>query len=365
MTGVGKRGRSEEGRELDTVINGSPVPAHPQQLLLNTSTQQLLHLNPLHYRHIFHRQQQGLLTLKAANLRVSPDTSPGLHQTFTSWSRQETESLQSGDVCASALGCPPSRATPVIVCYNSANGETSIPPSARGRDPVLSNPLFFHGFCKWPGCDQVFKDYETFLKHLNEIHCLNDTSTAQCLIQTERVHQLQSKKVFDISRKDISKSHPAVSFLVDLPGIGACSVAGNSQSLSLSRNQLQEKYDFPFSEINPTLEYYRIYNVRPPLTYAALIRWAILEAAERQLTLNEIYHWFTRTFAFFRYNTATWKNAVRHNLSLHKCFVRVENVKGSVWTVDEVEFQRRRGQKAARYAEEDGSSTKATAKTLR
>lgn len=39
------------------------------------------------------------------------------------------------------------------------------------------------------------------------------------------------------------------------------------------------------------------------------------------------------------------QNAVRHNLSLHKCFVRVENVKGAVWTVDEVEYQKRRSQK--------------------
>ncbi|KAL8178966.1 UNVERIFIED_CONTAM: Forkhead box protein P4 [Gekko kuhli] len=36
------------------------------------------------------------------------------------------------------------------------------------------------------------------------------------------------------------------------------------------------------------------------------------------------------------------ENAVRHNLSLHKCFVRVENVKGAVWTVDELEYQKRR-----------------------
>lgn len=39
------------------------------------------------------------------------------------------------------------------------------------------------------------------------------------------------------------------------------------------------------------------------------------------------------------------KNAVRHNLSLHKCFMRVENVKGAVWTVDEVEFYKRRPQR--------------------
>lgn len=36
------------------------------------------------------------------------------------------------------------------------------------------------------------------------------------------------------------------------------------------------------------------------------------------------------------------QNAVRHNLSLHKCFMRVENVKGAVWTVDDDEYHRRR-----------------------
>ncbi|XP_059813607.1 forkhead box protein P4 [Hypanus sabinus] len=102
---------------------------------------------------------------------------------------------------------------------------------------------------------------------------------------------------------------------------------------------------------NTALEYYKVCNIRPPLTYAALIRWAILESPNRQLALNDIYRWFTRRFAYFRYNTATWKNAVRHNLSLHKCFVRLEDVKGAVWTVDELEYQRRQGRRASRGQE--------------
>ncbi|XP_071657406.1 forkhead box protein P3 isoform X2 [Patagioenas fasciata] len=64
----------------------------------------------------------------------------------------------------------------------------------------------------------------------------------------------------------------------------------------------------------PELEYYRHSTARPPYTYAMLIRW----------------------------------NAVRHNLSLHKCFVRVENVRGAVWTVDEAEFRRKRDQRYPR-----------------
>ena len=49
-------------------------------------------------------------------------------------------------------------------------------------------------------------------------------------------------------------------------------------------------------------------------------------------------------------NTEPSQNAVRHNLSLHKCFMRVENVKGAVWTVDEVEYHRRRPQRGAAAA---------------
>ena len=54
-------------------------------------------------------------------------------------------------------------------------------------------------------------------------------------------------------------------------------------------------------------DFYRRTDVRPPFTYAALIRQAINESHGRQLTLNEIYNWFQSNFAFFRRNAATWK----------------------------------------------------------
>ncbi|XP_045239599.2 forkhead box protein P3 isoform X15 [Macaca fascicularis] len=103
-----------------------------------------------------------------------------------------------------------------------------------------------------------------------------------------------------------------------------------------------------FPEFLHNMDYFKFHNMRPPFTYATLIRWAILEAPEKQRTLNEIYHWFTRMFAFFRNHPATWKNAIRHNLSLHKCFVRVESEKGAVWTVDELEFRKKRSQRPSR-----------------
>ncbi|KAL4227130.1 Forkhead box protein P4 [Mactra antiquata] len=112
------------------------------------------------------------------------------------------------------------------------------------------------------------------------------------------------------------------------------------------RRRVSDKCNLPISaEIQRNRDFYKSTDVRPPFTYASLIRQAIIESENKQLTLNEVYQWFQNTFAYFRRNEATWKNAVRHNLSLHKCFMRVENVKGAVWTVDEVEFYKRRPQK--------------------
>ncbi|EYB92651.1 hypothetical protein Y032_0191g1299 [Ancylostoma ceylanicum] len=115
------------------------------------------------------------------------------------------------------------------------------------------------------------------------------------------------------------------------------------------RSRISDKSVLPISaDIARNRDFYRTNDVRPPYTYASLIRQAIMESPDCQLTLNEIYTWFTETFAYFRRNAATWKNAVRHNLSLHKCFQRVEqNVKGAVWTVDDSEFYRRRPQRTA------------------
>ncbi|OWF45679.1 forkhead box protein P1-like isoform X2 [Mizuhopecten yessoensis] len=126
----------------------------------------------------------------------------------------------------------------------------------------------------------------------------------------------------------------------------ASSLPTTPTSAGPMRRRVSDKCNLPISaEIQRNRDFYKSTDVRPPFTYASLIRQAIIESPHKQLTLNEIYQWFQNTFAYFRRNEATWKNAVRHNLSLHKCFMRVENVKGAVWTVDEIEFYKRRPQK--------------------
>ncbi|KAK5924034.1 hypothetical protein CgunFtcFv8_000947 [Champsocephalus gunnari] len=247
-----------------------------------------------------------------------------------------------------------------------------------------SHALYGNGMCKWPGCETVFGDFQAFLKHLNGEHILDDKSTAQCRVQMQVVQQLELQLKKDKERLQAMMAHlkssepkptaqpvsllPNVSFSQStMPkgppqmSLSQSATAPSTPLTSLSESPsvltpnsmftgtpVRRRYSRSVSQdIVDNKEFYLSTEVRPPFTYASLIRQAIFESPRNQLTLNEIYNWFTRTFAYFRRNAATWKNAVRHNLSLHKCFLRLENVKGAVWTVDEIEFHRRRPQKAA------------------
>ena len=40
---------------------------------------------------------------------------------------------------------------------------------------------------------------------------------------------------------------------------------------------------------------------------------SIVEGPEKQVTLHEIYNWFTTTFAYFRRNPASWKVSLLYN----------------------------------------------------
>ncbi|XP_044299364.1 forkhead box protein P3-like [Varanus komodoensis] len=173
-------------------------------------------------------------------------------------------------------------------------------------------------------------------------------------MQEELVRQLedelaQEKERLYIMRAELaSNSHsqfPYVSTGLILPGQSK----GPRSELVSERHLTTHHEGQSSSERNRSIEYYRHSTTRPPFTYAFLIGWAILESPKKQLSLNEIYCWFNNNFGFFRHHIPTWKNAIRHNLSLHKCFVRVENVKGAVWTVDEFEFYNKRNKHCSTY----------------
>ncbi|KAK2898540.1 hypothetical protein Q8A67_009958 [Cirrhinus molitorella] len=242
--------------------------------------------------------------------------------------------------------------------------------SFRSHSPVeseiqRSNSLFINGQCRWPGCDKVFEGYTHFLRHLNRDHSTDEKTIAQWRVQQDLVRHMENQLVQEKQKLhamqlhlqlfECISTHTGVGtgwwrpLALNLPLLGEPDGRTERASEALVR---QEPWHIPPPHLLPdfvsSVEYYKYANIRPPYTYAFLIRWSILEAPDKQRTLNEIYNWFTRMFFYFRHNSPTWKNAVRHNLSLHKCFVRVDGRTGAVWTVDEEEFQKRKGQKIHR-----------------
>lgn len=65
-------------------------------------------------------------------------------------------------------------------------------------------------------------------------------------------------------------------------------------------------------------------NNKPPLSFSSLIFLAIEDAQEKALPVKEIYAWIVQHYPYFKTAPTGWKNSVRHNLSLNKCFQKVE-----------------------------------------
>ncbi|XP_064161311.1 forkhead box protein P1-B isoform X5 [Anguilla rostrata] len=367
----------------------SKEPQVSQQLVFQ---QQLLQVQQLQQQHLLNLQRQGLLSIQPGQSALPlhsltqgmiPAELQQLWKEVTNAPVKEENSTNSHG--SLDLSSPITQKNQLLNHHASTNGQY-MGPSLKREGSTLddhshhSHPLYGHGVCKWPGCEAVFDDFQSFLKHLNNEHALDDRSTAQCRVQMQVVQQLELQLAKDkerlqammthlhvkstepkpapqplnlVSNVTLSKTAPEASPqslphtpttpttpLTPLSQGPSVITPNNLHSVGPIRRRYSEKYNIPISpDIVQNKEFYMNAEVRPPFTYASLIRQAILESPEKQLTLNEIYNWFTRMFAYFRRNAATWKGAIRTNLSLHKCFVRVEGEFGSYWTVDDEEFK--------------------------
>ncbi|XP_030633993.1 forkhead box protein N1 [Chanos chanos] len=68
---------------------------------------------------------------------------------------------------------------------------------------------------------------------------------------------------------------------------------------------------------------------KPIYSYSILIFMALRNSKTGSLPVSEIYSFMTEHFPYFKTAPDGWKNSVRHNLSLNKCFEKVENKNGS------------------------------------
>ena len=102
---------------------------------------------------------------------------------------------------------------------------------------------------------------------------------------------------------------------------------------------------------------------KPSLSYIALISKAIQSSPCQRMLLADIYNWIAEKYPYFKKEDRSWRNSVRHNLSLNECFIkcgRSEAGKGSYWTIHPAcstgfakgDFRRRHARRRARQNDE-------------
>lgn len=82
-------------------------------------------------------------------------------------------------------------------------------------------------------------------------------------------------------------------------------------------NQRKHPHHIPYDPLVHTAN-------KPPYSFSCLIFMAIEDSHQKALPVKEIYAWILDHFPYFRNVPTGWKNSVRHNLSLNKCFQKVE-----------------------------------------
>lgn len=80
---------------------------------------------------------------------------------------------------------------------------------------------------------------------------------------------------------------------------------------------------------------------KPKMSYAQLIAEALLTGSERMLTLNDIYIAINKQHPYYSLDAASgrnWQNAIRHNLTLNKAFIKVPRPategRGAYWKLE-------------------------------
>nr|AAQ23178.1 forkhead transcription factor 1 isoform b [Strongyloides stercoralis]AAQ23180.1 forkhead transcription factor 1 isoform b [Strongyloides stercoralis]QWX95789.1 forkhead box transcription factor isoform B [Strongyloides stercoralis] len=119
-------------------------------------------------------------------------------------------------------------------------------------------------------------------------------------------------------------------------------IGNNNQHTTLSDHHQMPMKKKRIRKRNPDAVSQKKPNPWGEESYSDLIAKALECAPDKRMKLNEIYQWFSENIPYFndrssQEEAAGWKNSIRHNLSLHNRFMRIQNEgagKSSWWVIN-------------------------------
>ena len=139
-----------------------------------------------------------------------------------------------------------------------------------------------------------------------------------------------------------------------------------TQSTSQQQQQQQQQQTLTSKLPDNNQNDYRLDPTsKPPFSYSQLIIMAMKESKCPKMTLQMIYDWIIDNFIYFKKADPSWqvtfKNSIRHNLSLNKCFKKIarqkdEPGKGGFWMLDP-EFEKQYENNSNNFNNSGGSTS--------
>ena len=121
---------------------------------------------------------------------------------------------------------------------------------------------------------------------------------------------------------------------------GACynlsQCTNSSQSVSNSDLQIAMPIVYDVTKEASVLSQPEANLSKPDISYIELVAKAIMDSSDNSILLADIYQWIEDNFPYYKVTKNSWRNSIRHNLSVNECFVknkRVKNGRGFYWSI--------------------------------